>query len=187
MRQRLDAAIRLDPAPVVEGLLAAFEQLTSSRGNAFVLVGAGQLGHRTLAGLRKKGIEPLAFADNNSSLWGGQVDGLEVLPPDGAVRRYGQSAVFAVTVFNPRRLTEQFRELGASSVVSYAPLHWAFADSLLPFCDLELPRSLADHAAAIAGVDLLADEAGDLVAIEAGAASGWGATAAAHGADIVPR
>jgi hypothetical protein len=35
-----------------------------------VLCGAGGLGRRTLAGLRRHGITPLAFADNNPARWG---------------------------------------------------------------------------------------------------------------------
>jgi ribosomal protein S6--L-glutamate ligase len=45
-------------------------------------------------------------------------------------------------------------------------------------------QAAAAIGAVIAGVDLLADEAGELVAIEVNAAPGWRATSAAHGADI---
>ena len=46
-----------------------------------VLFGAGVLGRSVLEGLRKTGVNPLAFADNNRNLWGSRVDGLAVLPP----------------------------------------------------------------------------------------------------------
>jgi hypothetical protein len=52
-----------------------YERLAGPLGTRMVLFGAGGLGRRCLAGLRRYGIEPLAFVDNNSALWGKQIDG----------------------------------------------------------------------------------------------------------------
>src|SRR5581483_8746684 len=48
----------------------AFDDLAAGKADRIVLFGAGGLGRRTLAGLRKLGKLPLAFADNNPTAWG---------------------------------------------------------------------------------------------------------------------
>src|SRR5947207_418318 len=47
----------------------SFDESAGPFARNLVLLGAGGLGRRTLAGLRKVGIEPLAFAENNAALW----------------------------------------------------------------------------------------------------------------------
>jgi FkbM family methyltransferase len=159
LEERLDMVFTADPALSIAMQQRAFDAISGTGSRSLVLMGAGALGRRTLAGLRRSGVEPLAFGDNNSRLWGTQVDGLTVLSPETAVAHYGAAAVFAVTVFNPSKLAVQCRQLGASRVISYAPLHWAFADALLPFCDLALPQTLGEHGAAIhAAMELWADD-----------------------------
>ena len=76
--------------------------------SGLVLFGAGNLGRRVLGGLRRLGVEPLAFADNNPRLWGTSVEQLPVLRPDDAASftislaasypMYGFSAVAAESV-----------------------------------------------------------------------------------------
>jgi len=58
-----------------------------------VLLGAGNLGRRTLRGLRTLGREVVAFTDNAPERWGAMVDGVPVLSPDEATRRFGAEAV----------------------------------------------------------------------------------------------
>ena len=60
---------------------STFDIAVSPFENRLVLFGAGGFGRYTLAGLRRLGITPLAFADNNRQLWGGVVDGLRVIHP----------------------------------------------------------------------------------------------------------
>ena len=90
-------------APDVESTAAwearAFDEAVGDRAGSLVLFGAGGLGRKTLAGLRKEGIEPLAFADNNPELWRKELDGLTVLPPREAAARYADSAAFVVTIW----------------------------------------------------------------------------------------
>lgn len=66
---------------------SAFDELTGHCGKSLVLFGAGGLGRKTLAGLRRMDICPLAFSDNNPDLWGQEIDGVPILAPEDAARR----------------------------------------------------------------------------------------------------
>ncbi len=63
------------------------------------MFGAGHVGRKTLTGLRKAGIEPLAFIDNDARLWNTSVEGVEVLSPEEAARRHGDQATFVITIW----------------------------------------------------------------------------------------
>lgn len=84
---------------LIEEESAAFERVTAGSSGSLVLFGAGHLGRKTLEGLRKAGLDPIAFCDNNSSLWKSDVQGVRVLSPQDAARRYGQEAVFVTTIW----------------------------------------------------------------------------------------
>src|SRR5208337_4219289 len=76
-----------------------FDRLSAPLRSPLVLFGAGGLGQTTLSGLRKCGIEPLAFVDNNRLLWGKSVAGLRVVSPEEAAARFGRKATFIVTIW----------------------------------------------------------------------------------------
>src|SRR5512136_2324383 len=77
---------------------STFDELTAHTGKSLVLFGAGGLGRKTLAGLRRMDISPLAFSDNNPALWGQEIDGVPILAPEDAAARFGDSAAFVVTI-----------------------------------------------------------------------------------------
>jgi len=101
------------------------------------------LGCRTLAGLRKLGIEPLAFADNNPARWNNTVDGVRVLSVPQALATYGDRATFVVTVFNGSAVRRQLKELHCPRVVHFGHLYRHYADTFLPFGGLAQPHDLA--------------------------------------------
>ena len=76
-----------------------FDELAGSNTKELVLFGAGNLGRRTLAGLRTIGIEPLCFIDNDEAKWGRNLNGLLVLSPKEGVKLYGSRATFVVTIW----------------------------------------------------------------------------------------
>jgi FkbM family methyltransferase len=119
---------------------SAFDDLASPLSEKLVLFGAGPLGKGILAGLRKAGVEPLAFADNNRDLWHKQVMGLSVLPAPEAVEIHGQTACFVVTVYQGAAVRLQLASLGCHRVVAFASLLWKYADVFIPQCGLELPH-----------------------------------------------
>ncbi len=139
--------------------------LDSSRENGIVLFGAGNLGRRTLAGLRRAGIEPNCFIDNNVSAWGENVEGVPVLSPADAAQRYGGKATFVVTIWRayatesmPQRI-EQLHRLGCRNVVPFLPLYWKYSESLLPHYMHDLPHLVFEHSERVRdGLRLMADD-----------------------------
>jgi FkbM family methyltransferase len=113
-----------------------FDRLVGSR--PLILCGAGGMGRRALAALRKFAVEPLAFTDNNSALWGKTVEGIPVLSPQDAASRYGTTAAFVVVTWSGLghdRMDQRIaflRNLGCEVVTSFGPLYWKYADDLLP-------------------------------------------------------
>jgi FkbM family methyltransferase len=126
----------------------AFDDLARPFENRLVLFGAGGFGRRTLAGLRALGIEPLAFADNNRALRGGSVEGVPAMSPADAVREFGASAAFVLTVWNGQakdRMADRIRqlqELGCERVIPAGLLFWKYPDVFLPYYPLDLPHKL---------------------------------------------
>jgi hypothetical protein len=112
-----------------------FEKLAGGR--KLVLFGAGGLGKRTLAGLRKIGIEPVAFCDNNSTLCGTEIAGVPVLSLPVAAEKYGRDAAFVITIWGGRptdRMSDRERQLraaGCEHVLHWGILYWRYP-SLFP-------------------------------------------------------
>lgn len=126
---------------------SAFDKVAGP-GSELVLFGAGNLGRRTLAGLRKIGIEPRCFVDNNSSRWGQSLDGLPLIGPQEAARLYGSSATFVIVIWGAlgkdRMSTriEQLRQLGCRSIATFIPLYWKFPHLFLPHYTIDLPHRI---------------------------------------------
>jgi FkbM family methyltransferase len=125
----------------------AFDRLAAPFQTRLVLYGAGNLGRKTLTGLRSLGLEPLAFSDGNPQLWGSTVDGLPVLEPAEAAKRFGQDTAFVITIWGgaPEPLAQRKRALellGASHVMSFGYLYWKYPETFLPHYAFDLPQSL---------------------------------------------
>ncbi len=130
-------------------LRAAYDAIPGHEQRPLILFGCGPLGRRTAAALALAGRAPVAFADNNSTLWATLVDGVPVLQPSEAVERYGETAIFAVTIYNGARARAQLRELGAVYVLHLQSLYQAMPDALLPWCALEEPDVILESVADI--------------------------------------
>lgn len=144
---------------------STFDELTGADATEFVLFGAGNLGRRTLIGLRKIGIEPLCFIDSNNARWGERTDGILVLSPPEGAELYGSRATFVVTVWGALgkdRMASRIallRQLGCQNVVSFLPLYWKHPDLFLPHYTLDLPHCLHLQADRVRnGFDLMADD-----------------------------
>lgn len=142
----------------------AFDRLADGR--PVVLMGAGGLGRRAQAALRRRGVPALAFADNAASRHGTAIDGVPVLSPPEAARRFGRTAVFVVTIWganSPHRFAhsrDQLRALGCDVVSSFPPLFWKYADELLPFYLQDLPSRVLEQRGDVArALDVWSDEA----------------------------
>ena len=164
LQRDLDSLLSQDPDDVRRWEREEFTRL--SRGREIVLMGAGGLGRRTLAGLRQCGVEPLAFADNASGRQGTDIEGIRVLSPETAAAQFGATAAFVVTIWganSPHRFAhsrEQLRSLGCDVVCPFPPLFWRYADALLPFYLQDLPsRALADRLDVRRAFDVWSDHA----------------------------
>jgi FkbM family methyltransferase len=133
----------------------AFDGLEADAGGKIVLFGAGRLGRKVLAALRRQGIEPLSFADNDPKLQGTKVDGVSVLLPLTAAQRWRDEAMFVVATFLPSgggilaRLRE-LQGLGCQKVTSYLPLGWK-CNGVLPHFAADLPSRLLGHSRELEG------------------------------------
>ena len=107
--QQLDELLAEGAEGAQQREASAFDELTGGNTTELVLFGAGNLGRRTLARLRKIGVSPLCFIDNNSARWGQAIDGIPVMSPAEGARLYGSSAAFVVTVWVLWELTAWHR------------------------------------------------------------------------------
>ena len=158
LSESVNAAIRRESS--------AFDEIASPFEQRLILFGAGGLGRRTLAGLRKAGIEPLAFADNSERLQGTMVDGIRVLAPADAARAFGSEATFVITTWNgnsPERMKDkrsQLMALGCQRVATAGLLYWKYPATLLPFYPIDLPHKLLQRGSEVtAAFQALADDA----------------------------
>jgi FkbM family methyltransferase len=131
---------------------SAFDLMAGPSKRLVVLFGAGRVGRKTLTGLRKAGIEPVAFGDNDARLWNTSVQGVEVLSPEEAARRHGDQATFVITIWRGEatdRMAQreaQLRTLGCRYVVTFPPLFWKHAEALLPHYAVDLPHRVHQQA-----------------------------------------
>src|SRR5262245_19194098 len=87
IRDQLKELLTEGAAGAINRQRTSFDESAGAFRKSLVLFGAGNLGRKTLAGLRRLGIEPLAFADNNSSLWTEPLNGIPVMSPQKAAAR----------------------------------------------------------------------------------------------------
>ncbi len=164
-RSELTRLLSEPEAAAAERARNAFDSLAGSARERLVLYGAGNLGRKTVAGLRSIGIEPLVFSDGNPALWGSTVEGLAVISPDEAVKRFGDSAAFVITIWGgaPEPLAERKRALeqrGARTVMSFGYLYWKYPAAFLPHYAFDLPQRLLEQRDSVArAFDLWSDDA----------------------------
>jgi FkbM family methyltransferase len=163
--QQLDDLLAEGIKGAQEREASAFDESGDGNTPDLVLFGAGNLGRRTLARLRKIGISPLCFLDNNSARWGQAIDGIPVMSPAEGARLYGSSATFVVTVWGALgtdRMASRIahlRQLGCKKVVSFLPLYWKYPELFLPHYTVDLPHQVHSQAGRVRpGFDLMADD-----------------------------
>src|SRR5947209_11314896 len=124
----LDELLAEDAGLAAQREQSEFDRIAGPHSTSIVLYGARKMGRKMLAGLRRVGIEPLAFSDNDASTWGRHIDGVPVFSPADAAARFGDSAVFVITIWgygsaDPMRGREQgLRELGCRRVTFFGPI-----------------------------------------------------------------
>jgi FkbM family methyltransferase len=149
---QLDELLGEDTASILDREATTFDKLAGPLKESLVLFGAGNLGRKTLAGLRQLGQEPRAFADNNPLLWNTTVEGIPVLSPEEAARQFGQTAAFVLTVTRARQGEQQadrrrqLLQLNCRTVIPFGYLFWKHPDLFLPHFYLVAPHEVIQHA-----------------------------------------
>src|SRR5882724_2289026 len=110
--QEVEKLLGLDPDRLLQMHRARFVERTGDDATALVVVGAGQLGRRTLRQLTAAGRPAVAVTDNDERLWGTEVEDVPVLSPQQTVACFGDRAAFVVSVYNAAALWRQFTVLG---------------------------------------------------------------------------
>lgn len=139
--------------------------LDKIRSEGIVLYGSGGFGKRTLKGLREIGIEPLGFADNNSTVWNKSVEGLTVYSPANAAEKFSK-AVFMVTIWSDKighPIDEVRQVLSVEKevlITSFFPLYYKYPKVFLPYFSLAFPgKTIEDADSAFKSYSLFEDEA----------------------------
>lgn len=123
-----------------------FDLIAGDFDKSIILVGAGELGKYALKGLLKIGIKPLAFADNNNTLWGTKIDEIKVMSPEEAADHFKNNAVFVVTVYNGSSLIQQMRNLQCRFISPFTYLFLKYSDIFLPYLCLDVPDVIFSEA-----------------------------------------
>jgi FkbM family methyltransferase len=126
----------------------AYDEAACGLGERVILFGAGRLGQLILRKLRELQIQPIAFADNNPSLWGKKVDNLLVLAPKEAAAEYARQATFLVCIWTHAAndcmadRIAQLKSLGCVAAVPFGFLFWKYPETFLPYFCLDLPHKV---------------------------------------------
>lgn len=126
----------------------SYDVAAGGHGDHIVLFGAGRFGRLVNRKLRELQIQPIAFADNNPSLWGEMIDGVKVLSPKEAAALHGQRAVFVVCIWSGEahdRMADRVRQLeslGCETVIPFGFLFWKHDKSFLPHYCVDLPQKV---------------------------------------------
>ena len=132
----------------------------------FILFGAGNLGVRTVLGLKKVGIYPIAFADNNEEKWGNNIEGLNVFSKENIMRQYGENILIVVTVWGASlgkearvaTIMKKLKEYGFKNVVDITKLYNNYPEVFLPHYCIDLPNKIQkDREKILACYNLLED------------------------------
>ena len=125
-----------------------------------VCLGAGNLGRRIA-----RAIHPVLICDNNPSLWDSVIEGIAVVSPEAAVKRY-PNATFVVAIWHPSRTEgmvdhiHQLKALGASNVIPFYGLFAEYGSLLLPNLFWERPDYYRQYEEEIAHARDLLDAEG---------------------------
>jgi glycosyltransferase involved in cell wall biosynthesis len=84
----------------------------ADKGSGIVIFGAGMRGRRMLEFLLKEGVHNVMFADNNSSLWGSDVDGVKVIEPMECAREHSDGCCIIANSKNSDDIVGQLVSLG---------------------------------------------------------------------------
>lgn len=139
---------RIITAAAGRGSSTLFDRAVGTYDGLVIGGASGLVADHALAGLTRLGMTPLALIDNNPAQWGRSVHGAPVMAPADAIARFPGAACVAA-IFTHTPLRRQLSALGATRVVSYAPLFHKHPDAFLPYFAVADPAAIAADAAAV--------------------------------------
>lgn len=159
--QRLDHLLDEEVMQARTRAASSYDLATGRVGDDIVLFGAGRFGRLVNRKLNSLQIQPLAFTDNNSSLWGKTIDGVKVISPKEAAAEFGQRAAFLVCIWNGEaqdRMGDRVRQLeslGCDVAIPFGPLFLKYPAAFLPHFCLDTPEKVLHQADRIRAAMLL--------------------------------
>ena len=104
-----------------------------------ICFGAGAKARQSFPLLRKQGIEPVAFCDNNSAVWGTDfVDGIPILSLEDVRRAYpNRCFVLTVASGNAAQIRQELRDKGETCAIYHAANPFKVDDGFLPWQTVE--------------------------------------------------
>jgi len=144
----------------------SLEEKIGSLDQPFILFGAGHLGRKVMGSLQAIGKTPVAFIDNNPSLWGKEYQGVPIFNPAEYAGKFDAKQIGVITTIWSGEATDKMSdrirpllELGFCNVAMFGHLAWKFKDQFLPHYSLDLPSKVISQADQIrAAFSLLEDE-----------------------------
>lgn len=132
----------------------------------FILFGAGHLGRKVLRTLKQIGKTPIAFIDNNPSLWGKELEGVPITSPAQGAKQSDPRNTGVITTIWCGEATDKMSdrigplvELGYEKVALFGHLAWKFPTEFLPHYSLDKPSRVIEQAARVrSAFELLADD-----------------------------
>jgi FkbM family methyltransferase len=151
--EELNQLLAEDIKHAVQREQSTFDRLSAPHERDLVLFGAGDLGRKTIRGLRRVGIEPLALTDNNPKLWGTSIEDVNVLSPAQALEKFNSKASFIMTIWNINepyvKRKKQLDQMGFKNIIPFGLLFWKYPQVFLPYFPIDLPHRALEQAARI--------------------------------------
>lgn len=167
MKNKLESMLSESFEEAKNRRLSTLTSILGSVDDPFVLFGAGRLGRKVLPIIRKAGLNPVAFIDNNPRLWGSEIDGVKVLSPLDVVKQYAGSLPNVVVTVWSGELSDRMddrlaplKALGFDKIALFGHLAWMYPDHFLPHYSLDVPENVIKDADSVrSAFDLMADDA----------------------------
>jgi len=148
-KHRLDQLLSEDIESVLKRESETLETIIGGLDDPFLLFGAGNLGRKVLRKLKAIGKLPVGFIDNNSKLWGTDIDDVPVMAPSEAAKKYDANRIGVITTIWCGEATDKMsdrikpiRALGFKNIALFGHLAWKFQDEFLPHYCLDSPSKV---------------------------------------------
>ncbi|MEJ0104251.1 MAG: FkbM family methyltransferase [Bacteroidota bacterium] len=152
MQKELDSLLNESISSAEERAKVTFDQMAGAGGKTIILFGCGELGRKTLNGLRKVGVHVACFSDNNSKLWDSEINEVKVLSPEQALEKYPDSiivlTIWSAYIGHPiEEIQQQLRhKKNDVKVISFIFLYWKYPEVFLPYWRCDLPQKTIEQA-----------------------------------------